>query len=100
MCGANRMASRYDTPITPTSVTRALMGYSRTLPADGGVSDPLLSAKLLDRFSIRKRHLIASGLNFPNMSLFLKIADDVTGRVKGHFFHYLSLLASPGKAAV
>ena len=33
----------------------------------GGGAFPLLSAKLLDRFSIRKRNLIAPGLNFPNM---------------------------------
>ena len=31
--------------------------------------------------------------------LYLKVADDVTGRVEAHFYH-LSLLASPGKPAV
>ena len=33
----------------------------------GGRFGPLLSAKLLSRFSIRKRHLIAPGLNLLNM---------------------------------
>ena len=50
-------------------LTRVLMGYSRTLPADGGEGvspPPPLSSKLMDQFSIWKRHLIASGLNFPN----------------------------------
>ena len=76
-------------------------GVSRTLPADGGGGvSPLLSAKLLDQFSIRKRYLIAPSLNFPNMlqKFICEVNDDVTGRVKGIFF--LSLLASPGKAVV
>ena len=46
-------------------------GVFPTLPADGGTVSPppppLLSATPLDRFSIRKLHLIAPGLNFPNI---------------------------------
>ena len=52
-------------------LTRATMGYSRTLSVDGrggGVSPPpLLAVKPLDELSIQKRYLIAPGLNFPNM---------------------------------
>ena len=48
------------------------MGYFRTLYADGGEGsvspNPVPSVKLLERFSIAgKRHLIASGMNFPNI---------------------------------
>ena len=63
-------ASRYSCSARkPIGLTRAPMGYSRTLPADGGTVSPppLLSAKPLDRFSIRKLQLIAPGLNFPNI---------------------------------
>ena len=31
---------------------------------------------------------------------YLNVTDDVTGRIKGQFFEYLQLFASPGKAAV
>ena len=88
---------------TLAGLTRDLMGYSRTLPADGeggGCCSPLLSAKLLDRFSRRKRHWISPGLNFPNILQSLNVTDDITGRVKGQIFDYLSKLASPGKAAI
>ena len=63
---------------------------------------PLLSAKLLGRFSIRKRHLIAPGLNFPNMLQILYVASlmTVTGRAKGKILDFLSLLAAPGKVSV
>ena len=70
------------------SLTGAPMGYSRTMPANGGGgafrTPALLSAKLLGRFSFRKRHLIAPGLNFPNMlqNFICDVNDDVTGRVK------------------
>ena len=46
-------------------LTRAPMGYFRTLPADGGdISPPphLLSAKLLGRLPIRKKAFNSSGL--------------------------------------
>ena len=45
---------------------------------------PPLSAKLLGRFSIRKRPLIAPGLNFPNMlqTFICDVTDDVTDKVK------------------
>ena len=47
-------------------------GIFRTLPSDregGGESVPtlMLSAKLLDRFSIRDRNLVAKGLNLPSI---------------------------------
>ena len=78
------------------------MGYSRTLPAHGGAFRPPPSAKLLRRFSIRKRHLIAPGLNLPNIlqDFICDVTDDVTGRVKSKIVVFLSLLASPGKVAV
>ena len=53
------------------SITRVPLGYSRTPPTVGGgggdVLDPLLSAKLPQQFSIRKRILIVPGINFQNM---------------------------------
>ena len=89
-----------------TKLIRAPMGYFRTRPADVWPFRPLppprlLSAKLLGRFPIRKRHLIAPDLNFPNMlqNVICYVTDDVTARVKGKIT-VLSLLASPGKAAV
>ena len=67
----------------------------------GGVSAPLLSAKLLGRYSIQKRHLIVPGLSFPKMLNFIcDVNDNVTGRVKSKIVDFLSLLASPGKVAV
>ena len=68
----------------------------------GRFGPTLLSAKLLGRFSIRKRHLIAPGLNFPNMlqKFICDVTDDVTGRVKGKILDFLSLLTSLGKAAI
>ena len=70
----------------------------------GGVrfTPPLLSANLLGRFSIQKRHLIAPGLSFPNImhNFICDANDDVTGRAKGKILDFLSLLASPGNAAV
>ena len=79
------------------------MGYSRTPTRRwGAVSTPLLSAKLLGGFSIRKRHWIAPFLSFPNMlqNFIFGVTDNITGRVKGKILDFLSLAASPGKAAV
>ena len=73
------------------SLTHAQMGYSRTrapMGRGGGFRPPLLlSAKLPGRFSMRKRHLIASGLNFPKMwqNCICGVNDDVTGRIKDKF---------------
>ena len=51
------------------ALTRAPMGYSRTLPADrgGGVPPHVLSIKILDPFSIRTQNFIAPGMSFQNM---------------------------------
>ena len=49
------------------ALTRAPIGYFRNLPPPGGGGEaglppPLLSAKLLDRFPIRRRYSIAPGI--------------------------------------
>ena len=83
-------------------LTRALMGYFRTLHADGGGRfgpsgylpnyGPILDPK--------------TAFDCPGLELseyvtkyYLKI-NDVTGRVKGRIFYYPSSLVLPGKAAV
>ena len=60
----------------------------------GGVSlpPPLLSATLLERFSVRKRHLIAPGFPEYAAKFYLKVTEDVTGRVKRSDF-LLSVIA-------
>ena len=70
------------------------MRYLRALPAAGAGKGrfPLLSAKLLDRFSIQKLNLIARaighelGKNEYVAKLYLKFTDDVTYHVKGEAF--------------
>ena len=79
------------------------MGYSRsrTLPAKGGgafrppaicqTNGPILDPKTeFDSFGLEISEYVAK--------FCLSVTDDVTGRVKGQNFEYLSLLASPGKA--
>ena len=53
---------------TPHVLSRAPMGYSRTLPTDGGggVSAPLGSRKVSGRFSKFKRYLRPPYINSPN----------------------------------
>ena len=81
------------------------MGHSRTLSADGGGAflPPLLSAKLMDQFSIQKMAFDSSGLGLSEYvaKFYLSVTDvNVTGRVKDQIFEFLSLLTSPGKSAV
>ena len=54
----------------------------------GGEITHLLSDKMLDGFSNRKGHLIASGLFFSEYvaKLYLNVTDNVTGWIKGVFF--------------
>ena len=78
----------------------------RTLPADGGggVSPPLLlSAKLMNQLSIRKRCLIAPGLNMFKMlniflseyvvKFYLNVTDDVTGQANVFFISVIARFA-------
>ena len=80
------------------------MWYSQTLPADGGggrlpsraicqTTGPILDPNTeFDSPGHELSEYVAK--------VYLKDTDDATGRVKGYIFNYLSLLASPGKAAV
>ena len=87
-------------------LTGDTMRYFRPLLADegGGTSHPLplLFTKLLDRFSVSKRHMIAPSVNYSNTYItkfLLKVTDDVTRQTEVQIFDYLSSLDSPGKAA-
>ena len=86
-------------------LTRAPMRYSWTLPAfflGGGGFSPSCYLQTTRPMLYLKTAFDRSGLTlFPFVAKFyLKVTDDVTGRAKGQFFDYLSLLASRGKAAV
>ena len=50
----------------------------------------------------RKTEFDSSGLKLSEYvaTFYIKVTDDVTGRVQRQFFNNLALLASPGKAAV
>ena len=83
------------------------MGYSQTLPADGrtgGAFRPPPPAICQTDVFIHdpKTAFDSSRLEISEYAakFNLNVTDDATGRVKGQFFEYLSLLASPGKAAV
>ena len=54
-------ASKRPLPPVRRGLTKGTVGYLRTLSA---VSSPLIFANLLDRFSIKKRYLIAPRINF------------------------------------
>ena len=80
------------------------MGYSWTLPADeeGGSFRPLAICQSTRPILDLKTAFDSSGLKISEYvaKLYLKVTDDVTGRVKGQIFNYQSLLASLGKTAV
>ena len=85
------------------ALTRAPMGYSRTLPADRGGRPPSRAiyqniGPILDPNT--EFHSSGHELSEYVVKVHLKVTDDATGRIKGQIFNYLSLLASPGKAAV
>ena len=84
------------------ALTRAPMGYSRTLPADGGRSPSRAIYQNIGPILDPKTEFDSSGHELSEyvVKVYLKVTDDATGRIKGQIFNYLSLLASPGKAAV
>ena len=75
-------------------------------PADDGgggrVSTLRLSPKLLDHFSIQKRHLAAPSSTLPNVSHNFIRGSLITPQVRleARFFTVIAALASPGKIAV
>ena len=91
--------------VPETVLTRAPMGYSRTLPADeGGIvsSPPPPRAIYLPNYwtdSRSENGTDNSGLELSEYvaKLYVTVTGNVTGRDKGHFY-YLSLLASPDKS--
>ena len=79
-------------------LTRAQMGYSRTLPYGGVLPDichadaPILDPETaFDSFGLELSEYVAK--------FYLKVTDDVTGRVNGQILDCLSSLASPGNDA-
>ena len=56
---------------------------------DGRIIDPKIA---FDSFRLELSEYCAM--------FYINVTDDVTGQIKGHFFKYLALLASPGKAVV
>ena len=78
--------------------------YSQTLPANrgGGASPHVLSIKIVGPIIDPNTEFDSPGHELSEYvaKVYLKDTDDATGRVKGHIFNYLSLLASPGKAAL
>ena len=68
------------------------MGYFRTLPADerGGRFGPLPSAKHTGLTGNLITTFDSSGLELPEYvaKVYLKVTDDVTGRVIGQIFYY------------
>ena len=70
-----------------------MMGGRLGLPAICHNTFPVLN---------RKTEFDSPGLELPKYpaKFYLKVTNDVTGRVKDQIIDYLSLLASPGKAAV
>ena len=82
-------------------LTRAPMGYFWTLPADGmGAFRPLAICQITGPILDPKRHLIAPGLNVPNMlQNFIWMSLMMTHVWSKSIFYNLPLLASPGKAA-
>ena len=68
----------------------------------GGVSTPPAICQTIERILDPKTASDILGLELSEYvaKFYLNVTDDVTGRVKGQIFDYLSLLALPGKAAV
>ena len=78
------------------AVTRASMGYFRTLPGPRAIcrsTGPILDPKTV--FDSPGLELCEYATKYS-----LKFIHDVKDRVKLNIFYYLSSLASPGKAAV
>ena len=75
------------------------MGHSRTLPADGGGFIPHAIFQTNGPILDPKTAFDSPGLEISEYvaKFYLNVTDDVTGRVKGQNFEYLSLSASPGR---
>ena len=77
----------------PRPVLTRRWGGSFGPPAVCQITGPILDPKTA---------FDSSGLGLPEYvaKFYLNVTEDVTGRVKGQFLDYLSLLASRGKAAI
>ena len=77
------------------------MGYSRTVPADGGGVPPCHLSNYWMTVD-PKTALDSSGLELSEYvaKCYLNVTGDVTGPVKGQNFDYTPLLAAPSKAAI